>query len=258
MSDELLYEVRDHVAYLTLNRPKVLNAISAEVDEQLAIRWDEIEDNPDIWAAVLGATGERAFCAGADISGGTAASPSRRALGGGLTGVGGPLRVLNKPLIATVQGYVLGGGFELAMCADIIVAADNTQFGLPEVKAGIIGESGVVHRAIRHLPHRIAMALILTGDRMGAQDALTHGLVNEVVPFEDLDAAGVRWAKKLTTASPLAQQAAKHAVLSRASYPLEVALSTKFELIEAYAASSDVLEGRKAFEEKRKPQWAGK
>ncbi|OZF07779.1 crotonase [Rhodococcus sp. 15-1154-1] len=258
MSDELLYEVREHVAYLTLNRPKVLNAISADVDEQLARRWDEIDADPDIWAAVIGATGERAFCAGADISGGTDASPSRLALGGGLTGIGGSLRELSKPLIATVQGYVLGGGFELAMCADIIVAADNAQFGLPEVKAGIIGEAGVVHRAIRHLPHRIAMALILTGERMGAQDALTYGLVNDVVPFDDLAAAGIRWAEKLTAASPLAQQAAKHAALSRASDPLDVALSTKFELIEAYALSSDVLEGRRAFEEKRKPQWTGK
>src|SRR5690554_1112565 len=103
------------------------------------------------------------------------------AVGGGLTGIGGPLVKLKKPLIAAVQGYALGGGFELAMCADIIVAANTTQFGLPETKVGIIGECGVVHRAVRQLPYRIAMAMILTGERLGAEDAYRYGLVNEVV-----------------------------------------------------------------------------
>jgi enoyl-CoA hydratase/carnithine racemase len=258
MSEELLYEVKDHVAYLTLNRPKALNSISHELDVELAQKWDEIDADPDIWVAVLSAAGDRAFCAGADISGGTEAHASRLALGGGLTGIGGPLRVLKKPLVAAVHGYALGGGFELAMCADIIVAADNAQFGLPEVKAGIIGESGVMHRAIRQLPHHIAMALILTGERMKAAEAFGYGLVNEVVPFEELPAAATRWAEKLTAASPLAQQAAKDAVLSRVGGPLEIALATKYEPIEAYANSEDVKEGRLAFQEKRAPKWSGR
>lgn len=258
MSEELIFEVSDHVAKLTLNRPKALNSISHALDVELAAAWDRIDGDPDIWVAVLNASGEKAFCAGADISGGTEAHASRLALGGGLTGIGGPLRILKKPLIAAVHGYALGGGFELAMCADIIVAADNTQFGLPEVKAGIIGESGVMHRAIRQLPHHIALGLILTGDRMPAADAFKYGLVNEVVPFAELGAAADKWAKKLTTASPLAQQAAKHAVLSRLGGPLDVALGTKYEPIEAYASSEDVKEGRKAFQEKRAPKWTGR
>lgn len=258
MPDELLYEVRDHVAHLTLNRPQALNSISFSLDRELAARWDEIDADPDIWVAVLSASGERAFCAGADISGGTEANPERLALGGGLTGIGGPLRTLTKPLVAAVQGYALGGGFELAMCADIIVAADTTQFGLPEVKAGIIGESGVMHRAIRQLPYRVAMALILTGERMPAADALGYGLVNEVVPYAELAEATERWARRLTAASPLAQQAAKQAVLSRLGGPLEIALATKYESIEAYANSADVVEGRRAFTEKRAAQWSGR
>jgi enoyl-CoA hydratase/carnithine racemase len=258
MSEELIFEVDGHVARLTLNRPKALNAISHALDVELAAAWDRIDGDPDIWVAVLGAAGERAFCAGADISGGTEAHASRLALGGGLTGIGGPLRVLKKPLVAAVHGYALGGGFELAMCADIIVAADDTQFGLPEVKAGIIGESGVMHRAIRQLPHHIALQLILTGERMLAADAFKYGLVNEVVPLAELGAAADRWAQKLTAASPLAQQAAKHAVLSRLGGPLDVALSTKYEAIEAYATSEDVKEGRRAFQEKRAPRWSGR
>lgn len=255
MSDELLYDVRDRIAYVTLNRPKALNSVSHALDLELEARWDEIDADPDIWAVVLNATGEKAFSAGADISG-SGPEPTRRlALGGGLTGVGGPLRVLKKPMVAAVHGYVLGGGFEFAMCADIIVAADNTQFGLPEVKIGVIGESGVMHRAIRQLPHHVALAMVLTGDRLPAVDAERFGLVNEVVAFDELSAAATRWAEKLTAASPLAQQAAKHAVLSRAGHPLDVALATKFEPIEAFAYSADSKEGPLAFQEKRAPQW---
>lgn len=258
MSDELLVEVTDHVARVTLNRPKVLNSISHDLDVELAQAWDRIDHDPDIWVAVLAAAGEKAFCAGADISGGTAADASRLALGGGLTGIGGPLRVLTKPLVAAVQGYALGGGFELAMCADIIVAADTATFGLPEVKVGIIGECGVMHRAVRQLPHHVALAMVLTGERLPAADALSFGLVNEVVPFADLDEAAMRWARRLTAASPLAQQAAKHAVLKGLQGSLETALSTKYEPIEAYAGSDDVKEGRAAFTERRAPRWTGR
>lgn len=246
-----------HVAHVRLNKPRSLNAISPEMDEALFEAWSTINEDPDIWVAVLSAEGERAFCVGADVSGGTERS-GRLALGGGLTGIAGPLVTLRKPLIAAVQGYCLGGGFELAMCADIIVAADNTQFGLPETKVGIIGECGVVHRAIRQLPHHVAMALILTGERMPSADAERYGLVNQVVPFSELGAAADAWAAKICAASPLAVQAAKHAVLARAADPLEVALATRFEPIEAYALSEDVKEGRLAFAEKRKPVWTGR
>lgn len=258
MSDELIYEVDGHVAYVTLNRPHKLNALNAELDEQLAARWDAIEADPDIWMAVLAGAGDRAFCAGGDIDPGTTARPPRTALGGGLTGIGGPLRTLSKPLVALVQGYALGGGFELAMCADIIIAADTALFGLPEVKAGIIGEAGVVHRAIRQLPHRVALSMILTGERLDAQRAFHFGLVNEVVPADQLRTAGEAWIERLAAASPLAQRAAKHAVLSRAGHPLEVALATKFEPIESYASSADVVEGRRAFAERREPRWNGR
>lgn len=243
-----------HVAHVRLNRPKALNAINQGMDQALLDAWNEINRTPDIWAVILSAEGERAFCVGADVSGG-AERPTRMAFGGGITGIGGPLVTLKKPLIAAVQGYVLGGGFELAMCADIIVAASNTQFGMPETKVGIIGECGVMHRAIRQLPYRVAMNLILTGDRLPANDALAYGLVNEVVEPDALMDAALRWADKLNSASPLAVQAAKHAVLARMDYPLDVALSTRFEPIEEYAFSEDRLEGQKAFAEKRKPDW---
>ena len=246
-----------HVAHVRLNRPQGMNAITQEMDTMLFDAWTEINNDPDIWAVILSAEGERAFCVGADVSGG-AERPSRMALGGGLTGIGGPLVTVKKPMIAAVQGFAVGGGFELAMCADIIVAASNAQFGLPETKVGIIGECGVVHRAIRQLPHHIALAMIMTGERMPAVDAFRYGLVNEVVEPDQLMEAAKRWADKLNAAAPLAVQAAKAAALGRLGHPLEVALMTRFEEIENYAYSQDRVEGRTAFAEKRKPVWTGR
>ncbi|MDT0507928.1 enoyl-CoA hydratase-related protein [Novosphingobium sp. MMS21-SN21R] len=251
------FTIEGHVAHVRLNRPQGLNAITQEMDDLLLDAWNTINADPDIWCAVLSAEGEKGFCIGADVSGG-AERKTRMALGGGLTGIGGPLVTLKKPLIAAVQGFCVGGGFELAMCADIIVAAETAQFGLPETKVGIIGECGVVHRAMRQLPHHIAMAMILTGERIKADVAERFGLVNEVVPFADLAATAQKWADKINAASPLANQAAKAAALGRLGHPLEVALMSRFEEIEQYAESSDKREGELAGAERRKPVWTGR
>jgi crotonobetainyl-CoA hydratase len=254
---DLEFTVEGHIAHVRLNRPEGLNAITPAMDQALFETWAEINANPDIWTVILSAEGEKAFCIGSDVSGGTDRS-GRMALAGGLTGIGGPLVKLKKPMIAAVQGFCVGGGFELAMCADIIVAADTAQFGLPETKVGIIGECGVVHRAIRQLPYHIAMAMIFTGERIKADAAQQYGLVNEVVAYADLNATARKWADKINAASPLAVQAAKAAVLGRLGYPLEVALMSRFEEIENYHDAADRLEGLAAATERRKPVWIGK
>jgi len=256
VSSGIVFVKDGHVARVTLDNPKALNAINPQMDDALFAAWTEINDDPEIWVAILSATAGKAFCAGADVSGGTDRD-GRMALGGGLTGVGGPQLILRKPLIAAVHGYVIGGGFELAMCADIIVAADDAQFFIPEVKAGIIGEAGIMHRAVRQLPHHVALAMVLTGDRLPAAKAEHYGLVNEAVPVDELAAAADRWATKITAGSPLAVQAAKDAVLRGLGGSLEAALSTRYEPIEAYAGTKDQLEGVAAFAEKRTPVWTG-
>ncbi len=253
---DIEFEVSNRVAHIKLNRDDAMNTITGEMDDLLYDAWRTINDDPGIWCAILSAAGTKAFSIGADVSEGPERK-SRMALAGGLTGIGGPLVKLNKPLIAAVQGFCVGGGFELAMCADIIVAADNAQFGLPETRHGIIGECGVVHRAVRQLPHRIAMAMILTGERIDAQTALQHGLVNEVVSIDALPDAAQAWADKVNKCAPLANQAAKTAALGRQGYPLEVALMTRFEEIEQYAESEDVKERDLAASEGRRPVWTG-
>ena len=251
------FSVENHVAHVRLNRPQGMNAITGGMDDLLYKAWTTINEDPDIWSVILSAEGEKAFCIGADVSEGPERK-TRMALAGGLTGIGGPLVTLKKPMVAAVQGFCVGGGFELAMCADIIVAAENAQFGLPETRHGIIGECGVVHRAVRQLPYHIAMAMILTGERINAATVAQFGLVNEVVPLEGLGAAAAEWAAKINKAAPLANQAAKAAVNGRLGYPLEVALMTRFEEIEQYAESEDVKERNAAGAEGRKPVWTGR
>lgn len=251
------FSVADHVAEVQLNRPDALNALDREMEEALFAAWTRINADDDIWSVILCASGERAFSIGADLGDEIGDRP-RLATGGGITGIGGPQLIVRKPIVAAVQGFCVGGGFELAMCADIIVAADNAQFGLPETKVGVIGECGVVHRAVRHLPYHIAMQLILTGDRIKADEARGYGLVNEVVTPGELDAAARQWAARLNKASPLAVQAAKAAVNEGLGLPLEVALARSYAPIEAYARTADANESAQARREGRRPSWSGR
>lgn len=246
-----------HVAHIRLNRPAALNAITVAMDEALFDMWQEVNDDPEIFVVTLTAEGDRAFCAGGDIKEECrAASPI--ALGGGITGIGGPLVEARKPIVAGVQGLALGGGFELAMCADIIVASTDAAFALPEAAAGIIGECGVVHRAIRQLPYRVALGMILTGSRMSASEALQYGLVNEVVERAALTECVERWCARVLAASPLAVQALKEAANSGLAVPLPNALASRFAGIEHYLGTADHCESRAAIAERRPPIWKGR
>ena len=202
MDDRVSYRVEGHVAWVRLERPRSLNALDVATDRALLDAWREVDRDPAVRVAVLEAAGDRAFSAGADVKDMDARAASDIAIGGGITGLGGPLVELRKPLVAAVQGLALGAGFELALCADLIVASADASFGMPETKIGLIGEAGVVHRLSRQIPSRVATAMILCGRRMDADTALRFGLVNEVVAPAKLHAAAGRWAAELAAVSP--------------------------------------------------------
>lgn len=221
------------IAHVRINRPDKLNAITDAMERALSEAWAAIDRDDSVSCTILSGGGDRAFCVGADIAGGHG-NAIGIAFGGGLTGVGGPLFELRKPLIAAVHGYCLGGGFELAMCADIIIAADNAVFGLPETGIGVIAHCGVVHRAVRRLPVAIAMGMILAGQRLSAADAARHGLVNELVPYSELLETAFRWAHRVAACSPGANIAAKAAAYRGLEVSLPAALTRRYREIEAF------------------------
>lgn len=254
----ILYEKRGHVAYVTINRPEVMNAIHPPAHAELDRVWDDVRDDPALWLAIFTGSGERAFCAGADLKHAaqnpTEARPRRRSSHGfgGLTN----RYDLFKPVIAAVNGVAVGGGMEMMMACDIAVAAEHATFGQPEPRVGRAATSvGGVVRLVRHLPWKQAMGLILTGQRISALDAYRVGLINEVVPAAKLMEAAEHWANQILECSPIAIQASKEAAIKSLDMPLSLALDTTFEYTVRSWSSKDPAEGAKAFVEKRKPRW---
>ena len=184
------YEKRGHIAYVTINRPEVLNSLHAAAGAELSEIWDDFTEDADAWIAIL--TGEgRAFCAGNDLkataaaSRGQAAATQRNRANTGFGGITNRFDLF-KPVIAAVNGYAMGGGFEMALASDIIIAAEEARFGLPEPRVGLIAGAGGVHRLPRQIPLKTAMGMMLTAKPIDAQEAYRLGLVNEVVPLEQL------------------------------------------------------------------------
>ncbi|WP_343235938.1 enoyl-CoA-hydratase DpgD [Streptomyces sp. SID10815] len=257
------YEKDGQVARITLDRPDVLNAMNRRMHQELALVWDDVETDDDIRVAVLTGAGERSFTVGQDLrerarldQEGTAPTSF------GSRGQPGSPRLtdrfdLSKPVIARVNGYALGGGFELALACDLVVAADHAVFALPEATLGLIPGAGGAFRLARQMPLKAAMGYLLTGRRMSAADALRHGLVNEVVPLEDLDDAVDAWTDALRRSAPLSVRALKEAVLRSLDMPLEEAFTATYAWEEKRRRSQDAVEGPRAFAEKRAPVWRG-
>ncbi|MER8260683.1 enoyl-CoA-hydratase DpgD [Streptomyces albidoflavus] len=261
--ERVRYEKRGHVAYVTLDRPEVLNAMDLRMHEELARVWDDFEADDEMWAGVLTGSGDRSFSVGQDlkelvhrIGTGTATSTF------GSRGKPGWPRLterfsLAKPLIARVNGYALGGGFELAMACDLIVATEHAEFALTEARLGLTAGAGGVFRLARQAPYRVALGHLLTGRRMSARRAYELGLVNEVVPADRLDACVDEWLSDLLRCAPLSLRAAKEAAAASVTMPLEQAFATRFVWEERRMHSRDAEEGPRAFVEKRPPEWTG-
>ncbi|WP_037311097.1 enoyl-CoA-hydratase DpgD [Amycolatopsis orientalis] len=257
------YEKKDHVAYVTMDRPAVLNAMDRRMHEELAGIWDDVEADDDVRAVVLTGAGDRAFSVGQDLKERARLNESGVApttFGSG--GQAGHPRLtdrftLSKPVVARVRGYALGGGFELVLACDIVIAAEDAVFALPEVRLGLIAGAGGVFRLPRQLPQKVAMGYLLTGRRMDAATALRHGLVNEVVPAAELDQCVADWTDSLVRAAPLSVRAIKEAALRSVDLPLEEAFTTSYHWEERRRRSADAIEGVRAFAEKRDPIWTG-
>ena len=247
------------ITTVTLNRPEVMNALHSPAHFELGEVFDNFAADPEQWVAIVTGAGERAFSAGNDLKhqagGGKMGSPPS-----GFAGLTSRFD-LTKPLIAAVNGVAMGGGFEIALACDLIVASESAIFALPEPKVGLAALAGGLHRLPRAIGLKRAMGMILTARRVTAREGLELGFVNEVTAPADLIATAKRWANLICECSPMSIRASKQAVLAGLDEPtLEAAIKgqSRYDAVAALFRSEDFVEGPLAFSQRRPPQWKGR
>lgn len=256
MTQFCLVEKNNHIMTVRLNRPERLNALHPPANAELGEVFDDFADDDDMWVAII--TGEgRGFSAGNDLryqaEGGERAATPRGF--GGLTS----RFDLNKPIIAAVNGVAMGGGFEIALACDLIIASEKALFALPEPKVGLAALAGGLNRLPRQIGSKRALGMILTGRHVRPEEGEKLGFVNEVVPHEELMDAATRWAELIAECAPLSIRASKNVVYrSLDCASLEESMTQKYDAVAAMVKSEDFVEGPLAFAEKRKPNWQGR
>jgi len=251
----VIYEKEGHIVTITINRPEALNALNGDVQEGLRDAMVDFRDNNDLWVAIVTGAGDRAFSAGADIKGfqpGTGEVPDR--------GAEGRVRAdtIWKPFIAAIHGYCLGGGLELALTCDIRIAAENAQLGQPEVNIGFMAGGGGTQRLPRFIPRAVAAEILLTGDRINAEQALRWGLISRVVPRDQLMPTAMEIANSICSRGPLGVRATKEAMIRGYDMTLPDGLQLEAEKVAYIRTTDDFMEGAKAFAQKRPPEYKAK
>ncbi len=254
MAEEVMTERSGGVLIVTLNRPHVRNAINAATAEAIADAFSELDASRELSAAVLTGAGGT-FCAGMDLKAFLAGErPS--VPNGGFAGF--VERPPAKPVIAAVEGAAVAGGFEIVLACDLIVAADNARFGLPEVKRGLVAAAGGLLRLPRQVPSHLAAEWALTGDYISAAEARAAGLVNRITPPGEALAQAFELAQRIARNGPLAVAATKRILAESPGWPLAEAFDRQREITEPVRGSQDAREGSRAFVEKREPHWQGR
>ncbi len=252
------YKKEGRIAIFTINRPEALNAMNVEALRELHQVMVEFRDDDELWIGIVTGSGEKAFCAGADIKNMLPFMKENRDTPWLVPAT--PMRGLElwKPLIAAINGMALGGGLEIAMMCDIRIASDNARLGTPEVNLGLIPGWGGTQRLPRALPWCKAAEILLMGRPIDAQEAYRIGLVNKVVPPAELMSTAKEWAKVICQAGPLGVRAAKEAMIRGSSMTLEDGLRLENALFNYLLGTEDYVEGSTAFIEKRKPDYKAK
>ncbi|NKB64252.1 MAG: carnitinyl-CoA dehydratase [Gammaproteobacteria bacterium] len=267
MNDAISITINGPIMEILINRPPA-NAINPEVSDGIYKALSKLQTDPELRVAIITGSGERIFSAGWDLKELANMETNEEALDSSLQCPGGFAGItefwdLKKPVVAAVNGMAVGGGFEIALASDIIISADHAEFFLPEMQRGVLPDAGAIQILPRKIPYNVAMELLYTGRRMGEEEAMRWGLVNQVCPADQLMAAAREMASKIAGGAPLALQALKEVVPAIQTLPIETAFAEtkpgnqRFPIYEKMLMSDDFMEGARAFAEKRDPVWKG-